>query len=215
MTETGFSAENAKRLAGITYRQLDHWAKTRLVGSSVRQAGGKGSRRAYSFQDVVALRVVAELRRAGLSLQSIRQAVEFLKRHAHKPLSTIHLFPHGNRVLVRTGDPGRHIDATAQGQVVISIGVEPIANDLRRQVAELSAPRHVSVRVRGRPYDVVLTPDLDAGGYTIAVPELPGCFSEADSVSEARQMVREAIELWLDVKEEVAPPARTASRRTR
>ena len=215
MSDTGFSAENAKRLAGISYRQLDHWAKTRLVVPSIRQAGGRGSRRAYSFADLVSLRVVAELRRAGLSLQSIRKAVTYLKRHADRPLSTLHLIPQGKRILVRTSDPRQHIDETGHGQVVISIKVAPIASDLRRHVAQLSAPRHIEVRVRGQTYPVMLTPDLDAGGYSVAVPSLPGCFSEGDSVAEAREMAREAIELWLDVKEQGAPRARGSLRASR
>lgn len=212
MIEGGFSARIAKRLAGITYRQLDHWDKTRLVGSSLRQAGGKGSRRVYSFQDVVALRVVAGLRRAGLSLQAIRRAVAYLKRHADKPLSTLHLVADGKRLLVFTDDPGRHIDATDHGQVVTSIGVAPIASALRHEVAELSAPRHAEVRVRGRVYHIVMTPDLNVGGYTVSVPELPGCFTEGDSAGEARHMAREAIELWLEASKQDGQPPRAARR---
>jgi predicted RNase H-like HicB family nuclease len=70
------------------------------------------------------------------------------------------------------------------------------------------------VRVRGREYRVILTPDLEAGGYAIRVPELPGCFSEADTIAEARRMAREAIALWLDADggRRKASRARTARR---
>jgi len=91
------------------------------------------------------------------------------------------------------------IEATAEGQVVIAIDVEPIEKDLRSDVTELSAAREIGVRVQGRSYRAVLTPDLKAGGYTIEVPELPGCITEADTLVEARRMARDAIQAWLDV----------------
>ena len=198
MSVAGFGSTVALKLAGVTYRQLDHWARTGLIGSSIRKAAGHGSRRVYSFEDLVALRVVARLLEAGVSLQAVRRAVEYLKQHTERPLSTLALAAKGNRVFVLTGNPAKIIEATAQGQVVIAIDVEPIVKDLRAHVTELSAARDIDVRVRGRGYRAVLTPDLEAGGYTVEVRELPGCITEADTLPEARCMTREAIEAWLD-----------------
>jgi len=198
MTGSGFSVRIVQRLAGISYRQLDYWDTTRLVGSSIRQAAGRGSRRVYSFEDVVALRVVAKLRRAGVSVQAIRKALAYLKQHASKPLMTLQLIPEGKRVLVQTEDPSRHIDATAKGQVVITVPVGPITRELQQKVDELRAPQEIAVRVAGRTYTAVLTPDLEAGGFTVTVPEVPGCITEGDTLPEARRMVREALELCLE-----------------
>ena len=105
MSATGFGARAVLELTGISYRQLDHWARTGLVRSSVKQASGRGSRRVYSFQDLVALRVVGRLREAGVSIQTIRKAVAFLKRHAEQPLSTLSLVGLGRKVLALTDDP--------------------------------------------------------------------------------------------------------------
>ncbi len=212
MASTGFSSKVVLELTGVTYRQLDYWARTGLVRSSIRQAAGRGSRRVYSFKDLVAFRVVAQLLGAGASLQAVRRAVQYLKRHAERPLSTLALVTDGKRILALTDDPRKMIEATANGQVVIAIDVVPIVRRLKAGVTEIGAPREIGMRVRGREYRVVLTPDLEAGGYAIEVPELPGCFSEADTIAEARRMVREAIALWLDADEGLrkASQARTA-----
>ena len=64
--------------------------------------------------------------------------------------------------------------------------------------SSLRATRELSVRVGQRTYTAVLTPDLEAGGYSIEVPALKGVFSEADTVADARRMAKDAISLWLD-----------------
>lgn len=198
MVRQGFGVAAVLRLTDISYRNLDYWARTGLVRASIRSAGGRGSRRLYAFEDLVALRVVRQLRAAGIPLQAIRRAVRYLQAHAEKPLTTVALVADGKRVLVSAGDARSMIDATAEGQVVIAIDVAPIRKHLTHEVSELSAERSIALRVRGRAFDVVLTPDLEVGGFTITVPELPGCISEADTISEARAMAHEAIELWLD-----------------
>ena len=92
------------------------------------------------------------------------------------------------------------IEATAEGQVVITIAVGPIARDLQANVTEISSPHEAKVSVGGHTYTVVLTPDLEAGGFTVAVPELPGCLTEGDTLAEAKAMARDAIAGWLSVQ---------------
>jgi DNA-binding transcriptional MerR regulator/predicted RNase H-like HicB family nuclease len=198
MDRQGFGVAAVLRLTGISYRNLDYWARTGLVRASIRAAGGRGTRRLYAFEDLVALRVVKQLRGAGIPLQAIRRAVRYLQMHAEKPLTTLALIADGKRVLVNSGDPRTMIDATSEGQVVIAIDVAPIRKHLTDGVTQMSAERSIAVRVRGYSYAVVLTPDLEVGGFTITVPELPGCLSESDTVAEARGMAREAIGLWLE-----------------
>lgn len=160
----------------------------------------------------MALRVVARLLDAGVSLQAVRRVVRYLKRHSDRPLTTLGLIADGRRVFVLTEEPSKMIEATAQGQVVIAIDVEPIVNNLEVDVTKLSASREAGVRVRGHAYRVVLTPDLEAGGYSVEVPDLPGCITEGDTLSEARRMARGAIEVWLDAAAPEQPHRRARSR---
>lgn len=212
MQRSGFGVAAVLKLTGITYRNLDYWARTGLVRSSIKQASGRGSRRVYAFEDLVALRMVRRLRDAGVPLQAIRRAVRYLQERGARPLSRFALIADGKRIVTLTDDPKRMIDATGGGQVVIAIDVAPIRRWLEAGVDELSAPRDIRVRARGRSFRAVLTPDLEAGGYGIEVPELPGCFSQADDTREAQHMAREAIELWLEAAEAVAGETEAAPR---
>src|SRR2546427_13041588 len=107
MSDAGFGSTIVLKLTGVTYRQLDYWARTGLLGSSIRQAAGRGSRRAYSFEDLVALRVVARLLGAGVSLQAVRRAVRYLKGHTERPLSTFGLITQGKRLFALTEGPAK------------------------------------------------------------------------------------------------------------
>jgi predicted RNase H-like HicB family nuclease len=156
----------------------------------------------YSFEDLVALRVVARLREAQISLQTVRRAVQYLKRHTDRPLSRFALVPTGKKILVPTEDPAKMVEASEHGQVIIEIPMKPIVDRLEAEVRELSAPREADVRVGRRSYRAVLTPDLEVGGFTVEVPELPGCRTEGDDLAEAKKMTREAIEAWLSVDEQ-------------
>lgn len=188
-----------RKLVGISYRQLDYWDKTGLIRPTLQRAKGKGSRRIYSFDDLVELRVVARLLSVGVTLTAVRKAVAYLRAHFKKvarPLAGLMLVANGKSVLVKESNSRTYTDATRGGQVVIGVAVAPIVEDLAARVSSLRASREVSVRVGGRSFVAVLTPDLEVGGYCIEVPELPGVFSEAESIVEARRMAKEAIQLW-------------------
>jgi DNA-binding transcriptional MerR regulator/predicted RNase H-like HicB family nuclease len=202
----GFSAEVARRTVGITYRQLDYWDKTGLVRPSIKQARGKGSRRVYSFEDLVELRVIAQLLGIGVPLAAVRKAARYLRQHFAdlvRPLARLALVVEGKRMLVKATDGKALMDATSGGQLVISFSVAPIVQDLRGKVTVLQAPRNINVRVGPKTFVAVLTPDLAAGGYSIEVPELSGVVTEADSIPEARKMTADAIRLYLSVADSV------------
>src|SRR5437016_1358753 len=96
MAETqGYRVPEVCKVIGISYRQLDYWARTGLVTPSIREAGGSGTQRLYSFQDLVQLKVIKKLIDAGISLQRIRKAVQYLRQNKASALSGITLMSDG------------------------------------------------------------------------------------------------------------------------
>src|SRR5437870_12406964 len=94
----GYRVPDVCKLVGISYRQLDYWARTELLTPSIREAGGSGTQRLYSFQDLIQLRVIKQLLDTGVSLQKIRQAVGFLKEKMHRRPAGVTLMSDGNRI---------------------------------------------------------------------------------------------------------------------
>jgi DNA-binding transcriptional MerR regulator/predicted RNase H-like HicB family nuclease len=209
----GFSADVARRLAKVSYRQIVYWDETGLVRPSIQRARGKGSRRIYGFEDVVELRVVAGLLAVGVKLPAVRKAVRYLSKHyadVTRPLSQLTLIADGKSILMRGHDGRSLVDVANGGQVLITVPVGAIVGELARSVTDLRAPRELAFKLRGKSYVAVLTPDLESGGFTIEVPELPGVWTEADSLAGAKRNVVEAASLWLDAQ--AAPLRRRAAR---
>ena len=99
-----FSTGDAVRITGVSFRNIDYWARTKFIVPSIAEAKGTGTERKYSFSDLLALRVVRELREAGISTQSLRRIVEFLRtrKGLTNPLAECHLIVTGSDVQVAT-----------------------------------------------------------------------------------------------------------------
>ena len=106
MATQAYSSGQASRLTGVPYRTLDYWARTRFIVPSAAEASGTGSERRYTFKDLVALRIVRELRAGGVSTRALRRVVEFLRSTMDvvNPLSELRLVVAGNDVLLVTGN---------------------------------------------------------------------------------------------------------------
>src|SRR5690349_10282474 len=115
----GYRVPEVCRVIGITYRQLDYWARTGLVTPSVREAGGSGTQRLYSFQDLVQLRVIRKLIDTGVSLQRIRKAVVYLRQNMSTGPSGITLMSDGARIYACESEE-EIIDLLKRGQGVFA-----------------------------------------------------------------------------------------------
>jgi DNA-binding transcriptional MerR regulator len=134
----GYRGPTACAAAGITYRQLDYWARTALVEPSVRAAHGSGSQRLYSFRDILVLKVVKRLLDTGISLQQIRTAVDHLRDRGTGDLARLTLMSDGVSVYECTS-PDEVVDLLAGGQGVFGIALGRIWQEVDGTLAELPA----------------------------------------------------------------------------
>jgi DNA-binding transcriptional MerR regulator len=136
--DVGYRGPTACAAAGITYRQLDYWARTGLVEPSVRPAKGSGSQRLYGFRDILVLRVVKRLLDTGISLQQIRSAVAYLRENGAADLAQITLMSDGASVYACTS-PDEVVDLLQGGQGVFGIALGRVWQEVEGSLADLPA----------------------------------------------------------------------------
>lgn len=118
--EDGFSGKRTAEIVGITYRQLDYWARTDLIKPSLARAAGSGSRRRYSYRNLLELKVVKNLLDAGIRLEQVREVFAYLKDELGEDVTTANLVVSGSQaVLVRSG--AEIVDLLNSGQGVLNI----------------------------------------------------------------------------------------------
>jgi DNA-binding transcriptional MerR regulator len=138
--EVGYRGPTACSAAGITYRQLDYWARTGLVEPSVRAAHGSGSQRLYSFRDILVLKVVKRLLDTGISLQQIRAAVQHLRDRGTDDLAQVTLMSDGVSVYECTSTD-EVVDLLQGGQGVFGIALGKVWHEVEGDLAVLPAVR--------------------------------------------------------------------------
>ena len=138
--DTGYRGPTACRAAGITYRQLDYWARTGLVEPSVRGATGSGPQRLYGFRDILVLKVVKRLLDTGVSLQQIRVAISHLRERGVEDLARITLMSDGASVYECTS-ADEVIDLLQGGQGVFGIALGRVWREVEGELADLPSER--------------------------------------------------------------------------
>lgn len=138
--DIGYRGPTACSAAGITYRQLDYWARTGLVQPSVRSAAGSGSQRLYSFRDILVLKIVKRLLDTGVSLQQIRTAVTHLRERGIHDMAQITLMSDGASVYECTS-PDEVVDLVQGGQGVFGIAVGRVWQEVEGTLAKLPSER--------------------------------------------------------------------------
>ena len=124
MAKQSFSGSQAAQIAGITYRQLDYWARTNLIRPSLTDAKGSGSRRSYEYRDLLELKVIKQLLDAGIKLESVREVFNYLRSHVDTEIAAAHIVISGKAVVLCQGD--QLVDVVRNGQGVLN--VLPLAN---------------------------------------------------------------------------------------
>ena len=140
-TALGYSGSRAAEIVGITYRQLDYWARTDLVRPGLVDAKGSGSRRLYSYRNLLELRAVKSLLDAGIKLETVREVFTYLRDHLGEDVTTANLVIQGNRtVLIRRDE--ELIDLVKKGQGVLNIlPMAGVQDELDARIHELYPER--------------------------------------------------------------------------
>ncbi len=199
MTSITFGRKAAVALTGVSGRQLEHWATSGIVRPSIRAGAGKGSRREYSFKDLVALKVAKRLRDEGISLQKIRKSLAWLRRHFPEvaaPLAELRFLTNGVDLFVLDRDPQKILDTLKNGQLVIALALGELIEDLRGDLKKLAIPKEEKVIVGSQEFTVILTPDLEGEGYTVQCLEMPTAVSHGATEQEALDNIFDALEAY-------------------
>ena len=134
--ESGYRGPQVCSIVGITYRQLDYWARTELLRPSISEARGSGSQRRYSYEDLLALKVIKRLLDAGISLQSTRRAVECLRASGEDLSSADLVIDEGRTVLAHSGE--EIVDLLRGGQGVLNIvSMRPLVSEVAAAITSL------------------------------------------------------------------------------
>ena len=205
MFTLSFNTKTTSNIIGVSLRQLQHWDEKGLIKPSIREASGKGTIRLYSYTDLIQLKLVRTLRDNRISLQKIRRSLEYLQSHfpeIKKPLLELRFLTDGETIFVLTSDQKEILD-TLKKQFVFTLAVGEIVQELRGRVTSFIQKIKEKVTVEGKDYEVVLTPEIEDGGYSVVCPALKGCRSQGDTKTEALAMIKDAIQLWLKTNKEL------------
>lgn len=117
--DQGYSGSQAAEVVGITYRQLDYWARTDLIRPASCDAKGSGSRRVYTYRNLLELRVIKNLLDAGIKLESVREVFRYLRDHVDTEITAAHIVISGQSVVLCQGD--QLVDVMRGGQGVLNV----------------------------------------------------------------------------------------------
>jgi DNA-binding transcriptional MerR regulator len=133
MEHDNYDSKTIKKILGISLRQIQYWDEQGIVSPSVRKAGGKGTIRLYSFEDLVQLKVVKKLRDANISLEKIRRCIKYLKQcipEIKKPLSELCFITDGVSIFILSDNNYLLIDTLSSGQLAWILPMKEVINEI-------------------------------------------------------------------------------------
>ncbi len=148
-----FNTKTVSNVTGLTIRQIDYWDRTHFIKPSLQEASGYGTTRLYSFADLVSLRVAKTLIDKGISLQKIRKAITYLKKNfpdIEKPLAALKFITDGETIFVLTKDRNEIMDTLSSGQLVMSIAIGRIIEELKGEMTRMEQEKKYKVSVKGK-----------------------------------------------------------------
>ncbi len=140
MKNQTYSGHQATVIVGISYRQLDYWARTNLIRPSAADAAGSGTRRQYSYKDLLELKVVKKMLDSGIKLASVRDVFAYMRQHVDTEISSAHIVIDGASVILCDGD--NLVDVLRHGQGVLNVlPLSGVKDEVDRQIISLDFNR--------------------------------------------------------------------------
>lgn len=185
-------------LTGATIRMVDHWARTGLIRPTGTKGVGKGSRRRYTFQDVVVLQAIQRLREANCPLRKIRTAIRYLKTHyptepTSEKLAKLTLLTDGHRVYLLTDEHQLMEVVTGQLQITWAVPLGRIILDTSQRLENMPQMWTEAISIKRRAFRIIITRKGPTSPFVAQCRELPGLIAEAPSAAEAAKVITERI----------------------
>ena len=155
----GFSSKQAEKIVGISYRQLDHWARKGLVEPSVAQAAGSGSRRRYSYNDLVEFKIAKKMRDQGIDLKSIARAFDYLRNQLGGEVASANIVISGRDVLWADDDQVLSLLRQGQAAMLTVLPVAGVRRELDADVVKLLPDEPIAVQLS---FDIADESDTDS-----------------------------------------------------
>ena len=144
MDNQTYSGNQAAVIVGITYRQLDYWARTNLIRPTAADASGSGTRRQYTYKDLLELKVVKKLLDSGIKLTSVRDVFAYMREHVDTEIASAHIVIDGSSVILCDGD--NLVDVVRHGQGVLNVlPLSGVKDEVDRQIVSLDAEKSKKV----------------------------------------------------------------------
>lgn len=144
MDNQTYSGNQAAVIVGITYRQLDYWARTNLIRPTAADASGSGTRRQYTYKDLLELKVVKKLLDSGIKLTSVRDVFAYMREHVDTEIASAHIVIDGSSVILCDGD--NLVDVVRHGQGVLNVlPLSSVKDEVDRQIVSLDAAKSKKV----------------------------------------------------------------------
>ena len=135
-----YDSKTASRIVGVSLRQLQYWDEQDFIRPSAQLAEGRGTKRLYSFNDLICLKVVKDLTRHGFNLQKIRRCLKPLKQESSRTMrapASLKYLTDGEQLFVITDDR-QQILAAMERQFVLSLGIGSLVRELDRQARRIT-----------------------------------------------------------------------------
>jgi len=197
------STATVANVTGATVRMIDHWTRTGLIRPSGQDASGKGSRRRYTFQDIVVLRAILTLREGNCPLQKIRTAIRFLRaNYPNEPathgLAKLALLTDGKRVLILTDEHQMMDVVTRQFHITWAVPLGRIIRETSQRLDAMPYLWEEPAIVGGRSVHLSVSRERGGDPFVARCRELPGAVTEAKEKDEALAQLRKLVAFALE-----------------